>query len=149
MTTWTTSHKVGAAPQDVLAVLTDPEAATRWAPVSFELEDLDAERLTAGARAHVSGRLAGVRVGFDLEVHHADEERLALSAEGPVSFDVLYDLVPHEGGSEVRASVAIRRGGGLTGRVLAQATDALFGAGALSAAVGRIAREAELVCAAA
>ena len=33
-------------------------------------------RLDAGARVRVTGRLAGVPVGFDVEVHAADEERL-------------------------------------------------------------------------
>jgi hypothetical protein len=146
MSTWTASHIANASPEDVLAVLTDADAATRWAPVAFEVDDLDEGRLTPGSRARVSGRLAGVRVGFDLEVHAADEDGLALSARGPIGFDVLYDLLPHEDGSEVRASVAVRKGGGLTGRLLAQATDALLSAGALKAAVCRIARQAEAHC---
>jgi polyketide cyclase/dehydrase/lipid transport protein len=146
MSTWTTSHIVNAPPEDVLAVLTDADAATRWAPVPFEVDDLAQGRLTTGSRAKVSGKLAGVRVGFDLEVHAADEDGLSLTANGPVNFDVLYDLVPHDDGSEVHASVSVRKGGGLTGRMLAQATDALLSAGALKAAVGRIARQAESVC---
>lgn len=144
MSTWTTSHIVNAPPRDVLAVLTDADAATRWAPVPFEVEDLEGGRLATGSRAHVSGRLAGVRVGFELEVHAAEDDRLQLTADGPIAFDVLYDLTPHEEGSEVHASVSVRKGGGLTGRLLAQATDALLSAGALKAAVGRIARQAEL-----
>jgi polyketide cyclase/dehydrase/lipid transport protein len=143
MSTWTTSHIVNAPPQDVLAVLTDADAATRWAPVPFEVDDLDHGRLTTGSRAHVSGRLAGVRVGFDLEVHAADEDGLSLTASGPIAFDVLYDLAPHEDGSEMRASVSVKRGGGMTGRVLEKATDALLSSGALKSAVCRIARQAE------
>jgi len=50
--------------------------------------------------------------------------------------------VAREYGSEVRASVAVS-GRGLLGRVLAQATDVLLAAGALSSAVGAIARELE------
>lgn len=146
MRTWTTTQIVNARPADVLAVLTDADAATRWAPLPFEVDDLAEGRLTPGARPRVSGRLAGVRVGFELEVHAADEDGLSLTANGPIGFDVAYDLAPHEDGSEVRASVSVRKGGGLTGRVLAKATDALLSAGALSAAVGRIARQAETVC---
>ena len=101
------------------------------------------DRLVAGSRARVVGRVAGQRVGFDVEVHRADEEQLELVAVGPVSFDVEYRLRPVKGGSEVEASVAVRRGRGLVGRVVASATDALLAAGALNQAVSRIAREFE------
>jgi len=45
-------------------------------------------------------------------------------------------------GSEVRASVSVS-GGGLRGRVIAKATEALLAGGALQGAAGRIARAAE------
>jgi hypothetical protein len=77
-----------------------------------------------------------------VEVFAADEERLALRACGPIDLDVEYRLRAVPAGSEVRASIAVR-GDGLTGRVLAQATGALLGAGALRTAMARIAREAE------
>ena len=179
MRTWTATTTASAHPAAVLDVLTDPDAASRWAPVPFDVDDLDGERLLAGSRAHVSGRLAGRRVGFDVRVHEADETGIALSASGPVAFDVAYQLsharcggsevhaadesgialsasgpvafdVDYRlsaagcGGSEVRASVSVRSGGGLTGRLLAEATGALLTAGALQAALGRIAKEASL-----
>jgi hypothetical protein len=94
----------------------------------------------------VSGKLAGKRVGFDVEVHEAIDGRLRLSAEGPVGFDVRYDLEPAPSGSEVRASVCVRPVRGLTGRLLAEATNALLAAGALQAAISRLAREATATC---
>jgi len=143
MRTWTATTTAQARPEAVLDVLTDPDAAARWAPVSFDVDDLDGERLLAGSRAMVSGRLAGRTVGFEVRVHEADETGIALSADGPVAFDVAYQLSPATcGGSQVRASVSVRSGGGLTGRLLAEATGALLSAGALNAALGRIAREA-------
>ena len=90
----------------------------------------------------MSGRLAGKRVGFDVEVHEAIDGRLRLSADGPVGFDVRYDLAPAPRGSEVRASVCVRPARGLTGRLLAEATNALLAAGALQAAISRLGREA-------
>ena len=147
MSTWTEQLTANAAPAVVLDVLTDPRAAARWAPVDFEVSRIDGNRLRAGSRARVAGRLAGREVGFDVEVVAADEERLALLASGPIHLDVEYRLRPVEAGSEVRASVAVR-GSGLAGRVLAQATGALLSAGALRHAVGRIAREAEFATAA-
>jgi hypothetical protein len=145
MRTWTATTTATAHPGAVLDVLTDPDAATRWAPVAFDVDDLDGERLLAGSRARVSGRLAGRRVGFDVEVHEADETGIALSASGPVAFDVAYQLSPATcGGSQVHASVSVRSGGGFTGRLMAEATGALLSAGALQAALGRIAREAAL-----
>ena len=143
MRTWTAQTTVNGRPEDVLAMLTDPEAVSRWAPIDFEVEDLDGPRLATGSRARVVGRLAGRRVGFDVEVHRADEQQLELVATGPVSFDVNYRLRPIDGGSEVEACVAVRRGRGLVGRVVASATDALLAAGALNQAVSRIAREFE------
>jgi hypothetical protein len=90
----------------------------------------------------VTGRLAGRRVAFDVEVHEAEHGRLALVATGPIGLDVAYDLSSTDGGSEVRASISVRRGKGLTGRLMAEATNALLSAGALSHAVSRLGREA-------
>lgn len=130
-----------AAPRDVLALLTAPEAIATWAPVPFEVDALDARRLCAGCHARVSGGLAGRRVAFDVEVHRADEGGLVLTAEGPVGLDVEYLMTSTDAGSDVRASVSVRRGEGLLGRVLAQATGALLSGGALELALGRISRE--------
>ena len=145
MRTWTATTTAAAHPEAVLDVLTDPGAAARWAPLPFDVEDLDGDRLQAGGRARISGRLAGRRVGFDLEVHEAGEQGLALSASGPVGFDVDYRLARATcGGSEVHASVSVRPGRGITGRLMAEATGALLSAGALQAALSRVAREASL-----
>jgi hypothetical protein len=142
MRTWTTQTTVAGLPDEVLAMLTEPEAIARWTPVPFALVDLDTDRLVAGSRARVLGRLAGRTLEFDVEVLAADHERLALVATGPISIDVEYKLRPAGRRSEVRASVSVR-GNGLLGRILAQATDALLAAGALNVAVSRIGRELE------
>ena len=142
MRTWTATTTTAAPPEHVLGVLTDPDAAARWAPVPFEVDELDGRRLATGSRARVSGKLAGRRVGFDVAVHEASGRGLTLAADGPVGFDVAYELAPVEGGSEVRASVSVRPSRGIVGRLLAEATSALLSAGALEAAVSRIAREA-------
>jgi hypothetical protein len=137
MRTWTATAAAAARPEAVLDVLTDPDACARWAPVPFDVES--GRRLRAGTRERVSGRLAGKRVGFDVEVHKADATGLALSASGPVELDVDYRL----GGSQVHASVSVRPRGGLTGRLLAEATGALLSAGALDNALLRVVREAQ------
>jgi hypothetical protein len=127
----------------VLEVLTHPEEIRRWSPVAFDLDDLEGRRLAAGTRGRVSGRLAGVRVGFDVEIRTADEATLELSAEGPVSLDVRYVMTGDESGAELNATVSMRRSDGLAGRVVANATAALLSAGALEGAAGRIVRVAE------
>ena len=139
MKTWTATTTVDAAPEAVLDVLTDPDAIARWAPLPFDVDDLDTPRLVTGSTARVSGRLAGCRVGFVVEVHQAAAERLSLAADGPVGLDVNYDVAETETGSEVHASVSVRSGKGLTGRLLAEATSALLSAGALTHAVSRLA----------
>ena len=141
MKTWTATKRIDAEPDAVLGVLTDTDAVRRWSPVPFDLDD-DADRLIAGARMRVSGQLVGKRVGFDVEVHEAGDGRLALTARGPVAFDVAYEAKPFRGGSEVCASISLRSGGGLFGRVAEQATAALLHAGALGVAVDRIAASA-------
>ena len=143
MREWTATTTIEARPEAIFDVLTDPEACARWAPIPFDVEDLRTPRLRCGSRARVSGKLAGRRVGFDVEVHAADEGGLELTAEGPISIDVLYALEPVDGGSDVTASVSVRDGSGFTGRLLARATGALLSAGALDAAAGRIVRAAE------
>jgi hypothetical protein len=111
MRTWTTRTTVTGLPDEVLALLTQPDAIARWTPVPFELIDLDTDRLVAGSRARVRGRLAGRTLEFNVEVLAADDERLALVASGPISIDVEYALRPAAEGSELRASVSVRGSG--------------------------------------
>jgi carbon monoxide dehydrogenase subunit G len=139
MRTWTATTTVDAAPEAVLDVLTDPDAIARWAPLPFDVEDLDTPRLMSGSTARVSGRLAGRRVGFVVEVHEAATERLSLAADGPVGLDVNYAVAATDRGSQVHASVSVRNGKGITGRLLGEATNALLSAGALTHAVSRLA----------
>jgi hypothetical protein len=142
MRTYTATTTAPARPEAILDVLTDPDAAMRWAPVAFDVEGMSGPRLAQGSRARVSGRLAGREVGFDLEVHQADNGGLALSAHGPVALDVAYQLRPAGGGSEVSASVAVLPKRGIVARVIAEATGAVLAGGALELALGRMAREA-------
>ena len=81
-------------------------------------------------------------MGFDVHVHAADLNGFALSARGPVGFDVDYRLAPHAAGSEVHASISVRPNRGLAGRLLAEATTALLNAGALENTLARLTREA-------
>jgi hypothetical protein len=143
MAEWTATARAKATPQALLEVLTHPGEIRRWSPVEFDVDELDGRRLAAGSRARVSGRVAGVPVGFDVRVHAADEDRFELSADGPIGLDVRYRLARDESGAALNASVSLRRGGGLTGRLVANATAALLSAGALDGAAGRIARAAE------
>ena len=144
MSEWRATARANTTPERLLEVLTHPEQIRRWSPVDFDVEDLDGGRvLSPGARARVSGKLAGVAMGFDVRVHAADIGRLELSAEGPIGFDVRYDLAHGDDGAELRASVSMREARGLTGRLVAKATAALLSAGALDGATGRIARAAE------
>jgi polyketide cyclase/dehydrase/lipid transport protein len=142
--TWNARLEMRAPAEHVLDVLTDPEACSRWSPIDFEVEELDGDRLVAGSRARVTGRLAGARVCFDVEVFEDGPERLALRASGPVVLDVDYRFAPVSGQStEVTASVSVGRGRGVLGRMLEPATRGLLAGGALQSAVTRIARTVE------
>lgn len=139
---WTASTRVAGRPDEVLDLLTEPDAIARWSPIDFEVLDFAGLRLGAGDRVHVRGNLIGRPLEFEVVVREADAGRLALSASGPVRLDVEYLATGCAEGSEVSASVAVS-GQGFWGRALAQATDTLLAAGALRAALDRIAREVE------
>jgi hypothetical protein len=124
----------------VLELLTEPDAIAEWTPVPFEIVSIADRRLRTGSRARVAGRLAGRAVEFEVVVHEASGDRLALAADGPISIDVQYVLRPVPGGSDVTASVSVE-GRGLFGRVLASATEALLAAGALSVSLDRLGRQ--------
>ncbi len=143
MRTWTATKRIDAEPAVVLGVLTDTDAVRRWSPVPFDLDD-DADRLIAGARMRVSGQLVGKRVGFDVEVHEAGDGRLALTAQraGRLRRRLRGPARRSRGKSDVCASISLRSCGGLFGRLAEQATAALLTAGALGAAVDRIAASA-------
>jgi hypothetical protein len=141
MSNWTATTTSHATPEQLLEVLTHPDRIQDWAPVDFDVDDW--RRLSAGTRTRVTGRLAGVPVEFDVEVHAADEGGLRLSADGPIGLDVHYELAQVSSGAELNASVSLRGGGGITGRLVANATKALLSAGALDGATGRIVRAAE------
>jgi carbon monoxide dehydrogenase subunit G len=140
MARWTADTRVAGPPEEVLALLTEPESISRWAPIDFELVDWAGQRLEAGDRVRVQGRLAGRSLEFDVDVAEADGGRLALIATGPIRLDVEYRAVAAGCGSHVSASIDVS-GRGLLGRMFAQATDALLACGALRLAVEGIARE--------
>lgn len=147
MSTWTTETWLAGVPDEILELLTEPEAISRWSPIPFELLELDDERLRTGSRARIRGPLAGRQVEFDVEIEEADDGRLSLFADGPVAIDAQYVVQPTAGGSVVRASVSVS-GSGLIGGVLARAADALLAAGMLRVSVARLGEELELAVAA-
>jgi hypothetical protein len=143
MATWQTRTTVMGEPDDVLEVLTDPRAARRWSPIGFDLEQIEGDRLRSGSHAVLTGKLAGRGVKFEVHVIKASDGQLELHAKGPVEMDVSYDAVMLGDLTEVTANVAVRSAGGLLGRVLSSATDALLAGGALNVAVASVAREVE------
>jgi hypothetical protein len=140
---WNTSRTFSAAPSEILHVLTHEDAIRRWSPVDFELTGHAGGRLRSGDHARVEGRVAGIGVGFDVEVGRAEGACLELYARGPVDIDVHYGIAGCGEGVEVEATVDVRGGRGMTGRVVATTVRALLAAGALEGALGRIANEVE------
>jgi hypothetical protein len=141
--TWRSEIAIGAAPEHVLATLTEVDACEAWSPVGFRMDEPEARRLTAGTTTNVSGRLAGCRVRFRVEVFDADSERLVLRAVGPVEMLVRYVVLRASRGSRVDAAISVKRGRGPGAAIAAGATSGLLAAGALDHALARIASEAE------
>ena len=134
---------VQADPADVIDVLTYVDSIRSWSPVDFELDDIDVDRLHGGTHARVVGRMAGFGVGFDVEVHEASHDRLALMARGPVELDVEYRVERADIGSSIEAAVSVRSAGGAAGKIVSRAVNTLLAAGALDRALARICSEAE------
>ncbi len=142
MSTWRTQTTCPGTPDHVLTLLTEPDAIARWSPLPFSVDGLPTGRLRSGDRVWVGGELAGRSLEFEVRVAQAGDGRLALTALGPIEIDVEYRVDPAPCGSTLCALVDVA-GRGLLGRVLARATDALLAAGALRAAVDRIAQEVD------
>ena len=147
MRTFTAHTTAASAPHEVVQLLTDPDAIARWAPIPFEVLELDKQRLYPGANARVRGQLAGQCAEFSVHVLEVSEERLTLVAHGPVSLEVEYDVRPARRGSAIRASVSVF-GHGLIGRLLAKATEALLAAGVLQTSLNRLADQPQTAVAA-
>lgn len=142
MRTFTAHTTASSTPHQVVQLLTDPDAIARWAPIPFEILQLDRERLYTGATARIRGQLAGQPAEFSVLVLEVSDERLTLVAQGPIALDVEYQVAPARDGSAIRASVSVF-GHGLIGRLLANATEALLAAGALQSSLNRLANQPE------
>src|SRR5256885_12206571 len=102
--TWRSEVAVRAAPAQVIETLTDVDACEAWSPVGFRVEGLASRRLRTGATTNVSGRLAGRRVRFRVDVFHADAGRLVIRAAGPVEMLATYVVRPSSQGAHVDAA---------------------------------------------
>ena len=140
---WTAETAVATDPEQVMDVLTRPCAISSWAPVPFEVEGLDSDRLEAGSRARVAGMLAGKELAFDVMVHEAGNGALRLTAVGPfVEMDVAYDIHALADMAHVHASIDVK-GRGVMGRFVAKAVEGFLAGGALNGALGQLANAAE------
>ncbi len=144
MKTFEARTEIPTEPARVIGLLTDPRKAHRWSPVDFDIEQLDGERLRDGTRGRVCGRVAGKGVCFDLSVVEASDRHLSLSAVGPFEVHARYEADRIPCGTEVKASVAIASSGGLRGRLVGAAAEALLAGGILRRTLERIAEAADL-----
>src|SRR5947209_7023281 len=140
---WTANTAISADPEQVMDVLTKPCAISAWAPVPFEVEGLDSDRLTAGSRARVAGVLAGKELAFDVEVYEAECGALRLRAIHPmIEMDVAYDIHPLDELAWVHASIDVK-GKGVMGRFVARAVEGFLAGGALKRGLHDLAEAAE------
>jgi hypothetical protein len=140
---WTAETAIATDPGQVMDVLTRPCAISSWAPVPFEVEGLNSDRLETGSRARVAGYLAGKELAFDVEVHEASDGSLRLTASGPfVEMDVTYDVLSLDDYAHVHASIDVK-GKGVMGRFVAKAVEGFLAGGALNGALGQLAQAAE------
>ena len=140
---WTANTAIATDPAQVMEVLTRPCAIATWAPVPFEVEGLDGDRLETGSRARVAGRLAGKDLAFDVDVVEADANRLRLTAIGPfVEMDVAYDVEALDDLAQVQARIDVK-GNGIFGRFVARAVEGFLAGGALNQALDQLGHAAE------
>ena len=72
----------------------------------------------------------------------AGSDRLALKARGPIEIDVDYRVTRGHERAHVHARIDVKPRGGLAGRLLSRATDALLAGGMFDRALEKIALEA-------
>jgi hypothetical protein len=96
---------VTGLPDEVLTLLTQPDAIARWTPVPFRAHRPRRRSLGERHPRASSRTLSQTLAGVDLEVLAADDNRVALVATGPFSIDVEYRLRPTPRGGNVSASV--------------------------------------------
>lgn len=82
-----------------------------------------------------------------MHVLEVSDKRLTLIAQGPVSLEVAYDVLPAARGSRIHASISVLEHG-LIGRLIAKATEALLAAGALQSSLNRLTNQPDLAIAA-
>jgi polyketide cyclase/dehydrase/lipid transport protein len=140
--TFEASAAIPTDPTTVMELLTDPSACRLWAPVDFELEHLDGQRLLAGSQARVCGRVGGRAVCFDVSVVEAREGRLSISASGPFDVEAFYEAEGDCAGTELRARVSVASRGGVRGRLVSSVAEAFLARGALQHALKRMAETA-------
>jgi Polyketide cyclase / dehydrase and lipid transport len=138
--TWTAEAWLAGMPDEVWPRLTEPESIASWSPVPYEVLELDGGRLESGSRARVRGALGGCPVEFTVDIHEAEDGRLALHASGPVLISAEYLLRADRDGSSLRASVSVT-GRGPVGALAARGVECLLAAGALRAAVNKLAHQ--------
>lgn len=143
MKTFEARAAIPTEPSKVMELLTDPSACRRWSPVDFEVEHLDAPRLSEGTQARVCGRVGGRAVCFDVSVLEAQEGRLSLTASGPFDVRASYEAEGDCRGTDLRARVSVEsRRGGLRGRLVSSVAEAFLARGALQQALPRMAETA-------
>jgi hypothetical protein len=143
MGTHTARQTTTAEPTHVLQVLTDPAACARWAPIEFTADQAPGDYLRAGSRTRLQGRIAGLKLTFEVDVLAADERGLSLRATGPIRLEVDYQLTLAGRGTLIDAQITLTQAAGMTGALAARASNAILGAGALRFALRAIAAEAE------
>ena len=143
MSTHMAKQIVTAESAYVLQALTDPAACGRWAPIAFTTDQPPGERLQAGTRTRLQGRVAGRNVTFEIHVVAADERGLSLRATGPVRLEVDYRLTPALRRTLIEAQITLAQTGGIAGAFIARATNAMLSAGALRFALRKVAAESE------
>lgn len=137
------SFEVAAPVEVVLDVALTVDDMVQWFPLPIEAVDPPGDgRLHPGDSCLADNVLAGRRLRTRIEVLEAGETRYRLAATGPLCFTVTAELTARPGGCAIEATVQVRSGGGLSGRVLEGACRPLLGAG-LRQALERLARLAE------
>ena len=116
MAVWNARTWVPAAPDEVLALLVEPDAIGRWSPIPFEVADHVGGRLSAGDCIRVRGSLLGRALEFEVDVAQAHGGRLGLTATGPIRLDVQYLMETLEDGTQLTATVGVSGRGLLGGR---------------------------------
>lgn len=107
------STTIKRSPEDVFAVVSDPETAPKWSSGSLESTKTSAGPVGIGTTARSVSKLLGRRIESEMEMTEFEPNRrfVTRSTSGPFPIQATVTVEPANGGTRVDATIEAEPGG--------------------------------------